>query len=264
VSLREIDERSELPGRGVSGLFQGGRLSLVSPAFASEIAALGSELEARVTSAESAGLTVLVLVEAGVAIGILGVSDESRAESRNVLDQLSAGGIEHTALLTGDNERTAAAVAHRAGVSAYQARLLPQDKVDAVRRLKSRYGVVAMVGDGVNDAPALATADLGIAMGAAGSDTALEAADVALMSDDLSALPGFFALGRKTVSIIKQNVGFSLIVKVAVLVAAVLGIANMWLAVFADTGVALLVILNSMRLLGGAWAGTTGLPVKSE
>jgi Cd2+/Zn2+-exporting ATPase len=264
LSPQEIDELSELPGRGVSGLFRGARLSLVSPAFASEIAVLGSDLEARVTSAESDGLTVLVLVEGGVAIGILGVSDEGRAESRNVLDRLSAGGIEHTALLTGDNERTAAAVAERAGLSAYQARLLPQDKVDAVRRLQSRYGVVAMVGDGVNDAPALATADLGIAMGAAGSDTALEAADVALMSDDLSALPGFFALGRRTLSIIKQNVGFSLVVKVAVLFAAVLGIANMWLAVFADTGVALLVILNSMRLLGGSWAGTPGLPVKPE
>ena len=101
-------------------------------------------------------------------------------------------------------------------------------------------------------------------MGGAGSDTALEAADVALMADDLLALPGFFALGRKTVAVIKQNVAFSLVVKVAVLVAAVVGLANMWLAVFADTGVALLVILNSMRLLGGTWAGTAALPVKSE
>jgi Cd2+/Zn2+-exporting ATPase len=264
LSMRQIEGTSELPGRGVSGELDGHRLSLVSPAFAEEIAGFNAEFAGLVAAAESDGLTVLVLVEAGVAIGFLGVSDEGRVESRQVLADLTAVGIEHTTLLTGDNERTAAAIARRAGVSAFQARLLPQDKVEAVKRLKSRYGVVAMVGDGVNDAPALATADLGIAMGAAGSDTALEAADVALMSDDLSALPGFFVLGRKTVSIIKQNVGFSLVVKILVLVAAVLGIANMWLAVFADTGVALLVILNSMRLLGGSWAGTAGLPLKPE
>jgi Cd2+/Zn2+-exporting ATPase len=264
LAPKVVEEVSELPGRGVSGQLDGDRLSLVSPAFASEIASLDEQFVERITAAESEGLTVLVLVVGGVAVGFLGVSDEGRSESRQVVSQLGAAGIEHTALLTGDNERTAAAVAHRAGISAYQARLLPAEKVDAVQRLKARYGVVAMVGDGVNDAPALATADLGIAMGAAGSDTALEAADVALMSDDLSALPGFFVLGRRTVAVIKQNVGFSLSVKIIVLAAAVAGIANMWLAVFADTGVALLVILNSMRLLGGSWAGTSVLPLKSE
>ena len=205
-----------------------------------------------------------MLLERGVAIGFLGVADEERPESRGVLQQLSKLGIEHTTMLTGDNEQTAAMVARRAGVSSYHARLLPEGKVEAVEKMQSRYGIVAMVGDGVNDAPALATADVGIAMGAAGSDTALEAADVALMAADLSALPGFFKLGRATVSVIKQNVGFSLVVKIAVLLAAIAGLANMWLAVFADTGVALLVILNSMRLMGGSWAGTTELPVKSE
>ncbi len=188
-----------MPGRGVSGLVNGHRVSLVSPSFAAEISSVSDDFTARVRSAESDGLTVLVLVESGVAIGFLGVADEGRRESRAVVQRLNAGGIEHTALLTGDNERTAAAIAERAGVSAYQAAAAAQDKVDAVKRLQARYGVVAMVGDGVNDAPALATADVGIAMGAAGSDTALEAADVALMSDDLSALPGFFALGRSTV-----------------------------------------------------------------
>ena len=259
-----VEELTELPGRGVSGVSQGRLLALVSPVFAGEMSILGDPFAERVSSSEADGLTVLVLVVDGIAAGFLGVSDEWRPESRAVVDALGTGGVEHTALLTGDNERTAAAVAGMAGVSAYQARLLPQDKVDAVARLRSRYGVVAMVGDGVNDAPALATADIGIAMGAAGSDTALEAADVALMADDLSALPGFFALGRATVAVIKQNITFSLVVKTVVLVAAVAGLANLWLAVFADTGVALLVILNSMRLMGGSWSGTTDLPVRPE
>ena len=176
-----------------------------------------------------------------------------RSEAPAVVEGLHAKhGIEHTVLLTGDNERTGAAVAAHAGLSAHMARLLPAEKVDAVVRLRERFGSVVMVGDGVNDAPALAAADIGIAMGAAGSDTALETADVALMSDDLAGLPRFFALGRRTLRTVRQNVAFSVFVKVVVLVAAVLGHATMWLAVFADSGVALLVIANGMRLLGGS------------
>ncbi|MDP2400343.1 MAG: HAD-IC family P-type ATPase, partial [Actinomycetota bacterium] len=152
-------------------------------------------------------------------------------------------------MLTGDNERTAEAVAARAGLTEYRARLLPEDKTAAIVELRQRYGTVAMIGDGINDAPALALADVGIAMGAAGSDTAHETADVALMSDDLTALPRYIDLGRRTVANIRQNVWTSVAIKLIVLVAAVLGYAPLWLAVFADTGVALLVILNGLRLL---------------
>ena len=174
-----------------------------------------------------------------------------RPEAPGVVRDLHAtDGVTHTVLLTGDNERTGAAVAALAGLTAHMARLLPADKVDAVLRLRERFGTVVMVGDGVNDAPALAAADIGVAMGVAGSDTALETADVALMSDDLAGLPRFFALGRRTLATVRQNVVFSVVVKLAVLVAAVLGHATMWLAVFADSGVALLVIANGMRLLG--------------
>lgn len=250
LGLDDVSEFEELPGQGVSGHVNGVRAHVVSPSFAAEIARISPVLTGRIEAAENAGATVLVLVEDGMAVGLIGVSDEVRIEAPLALTRLREGGVEHLVMLTGDNERTAAAVAERAGLTAHMARLLPQDKVDAVVRLRERWGVVAMVGDGINDAPALAAADLGIAMGAAGSDTALETADVALMSDDLAALPRFFALGRRTLAIIRQNVAFSVIVKVVVLAAAVAGYANMWLAVFADTGVALLVILNGMRLLG--------------
>ncbi len=240
---------ADLPGRGVEAHLGERHYRLVSPTFAEEIAAIAPDLRKQIARVEQAGQTVVVLVEDAVAVGCIGVSDPVRPEAHRVLLALGRGGIGHTVVLTGDNERSGAAAAAQAGASAHMSQLLPADKVDAVIRLKERFGVVAMVGDGINDAPALATADIGVAMGAAGSDTALETADVALMADDLSALPGFFALGRRTLAIVRQNVAFSVAVKIVVLVAAVLGYANMWLAVFADTGVALLVIVNGMRLL---------------
>ena len=244
-----ISSFTDLPGRGVEARVGGRYYRLVSPAFAAEIADVGGALGKRIRQAEQSTQTVVVLLEDAVAVGWIGVSDPVRPDAHRVVAALRSVGIGHTVVLTGDNERTAAAVAAHAGASAHMARLLPAGKVDAVERLRERFEVVAMVGDGINDAPALAAADIGIAMGGAGSDTALQTADVALMADDLSALTGFFALGHRTLAIIRQNVGFSVAVKVVVLVAAVLGYANMWLAVFADTGVALLVILNGMRLL---------------
>jgi Cd2+/Zn2+-exporting ATPase len=249
LPVAPVTEFEELPGRGVQGVVHGELIRIVSPAFAEEIASLTEAQRARILSAQSEGRTVLVVVHEAAALGLLGVEDPLREEAGWVVGRLHDRGVEHTVMLTGDNEATAAAVAERAGLIEHMAGLLPADKVEAVLRLKERFGAVAMVGDGVNDAPALAASDLGIAMGAAGSDTALATADVALMADDLSALPGFFELGRRTLRIIKQNVGFSVLIKVVVLVAAVFGYANMWLAVFADTGVALLVILNGMRLL---------------
>lgn len=240
----------ELAGRGVQASIEGACMRVISPAFAAEIGDLTRAQAERIAEVQAEGHTVLVVLREAEPLGLLGVEDPLRDEAEQVVSAVRRQGAEHTVMLTGDNEATAAAVAARAGLSAHMASLLPADKVDAVLRLKDRFGLVAMVGDGHNDAPALAVADIGIAMGAAGSDTALETADVALMADDLSALPGFFALGRRTLAIIWQNVTFSVVVKVAVLIAAILGYANMWLAVFADTGVALLVILNGMRLLG--------------
>ena len=240
---------TDFAGKGVRADVEGVACAIGSPAFASEIGALTAEVGERIEALETQGKTVLVLMRADAAIGLIAVADEVRAEAREVVAALRRAGVQHIVMLTGDNERTAAAVAAHAGLTEFRSRLLPQDKVEAVRDMKARFGAVAMVGDGVNDAPALALADVGIAMGAAGSDTALETADVALMAPELHALPGFFDLGRRTVRNITFNVVFSIVTKVTVLVLAVFGIAGLWLAVFADTGVALLVTLNGLRLL---------------
>lgn len=244
-----LTEFRETPGQGVSALLDGARWEICSPACAEDRGAWDDELAMAVTGAETAGETALVMLTDGAAVGIIGVADEVRAETAGAVAQLKRQGIEHLVMLTGDNERVGQAVTEQVGLTGFLARLLPEAKTDAVRVLKDRYATVAMVGDGVNDAPALAAADIGIAMGAAGSDTALETADVALMRDDLSSLPGFFALGRRTVRTIKQNVVFSIVVKAVFLGLALTGYATLWMAVFADTGVSLLVILNGMRLL---------------
>jgi len=245
-----VSEYEEVAGGGVRGSIDGVRYSVGSEALARAEGASGADFASSVARLEEDGRTALVLTEGGRAVGVIGVADQARAEAPHAVADLLRGAVEHVVMLTGDNERTAAAVAEHAGVPEHRARLLPHDKVSAVRDLRERYGPVAMVGDGINDAPALAASDLGIAMGAAGSDTALETADVALMSDDLMQLPRFFELGRRTVSIIRQNVAVSVIVKFAVLGLAMTGTATLWMAVFADTGISLLVTLNGMRLLG--------------
>jgi Cd2+/Zn2+-exporting ATPase len=175
--------------------------------------------------------------------------DELRPEAAEVMDRLKAMHVRHTVMLTGDKQTVAAAIGHKAHVDQVHAELLPEQKLDWLRTLKQKYGHVAMVGDGINDAPALALADVGIAMGALGTDTAIEAADVALMEDSLAGLPRFFKLARKTVATIKINIAFALVIKVIVLALTVVGAASMWVAILADTGVLLAVLLFSMRLL---------------
>lgn len=239
----------DVPGGGVRGTIGGRRYAIGSDAFMATEGVPASGFDAAVRRLEEAGRTVLVLAENGRATGVIGVADRVRPETPQAVSELLRGAVEHVVMLTGDNERTAVAVALAAGVPEYRARLLPHAKVEAVKELQRRYGPVAMIGDGINDAPALAASDLGIAMGAAGSDTALETADVALMSDDLTQLARFFSLGRRTVAIIRQNVAVSVLVKFAVLLLAITGTGTLWLAVFADMGVSLLVTLNGMRLL---------------
>ncbi len=185
----------------------------------------------------------------GRPVGIIAVSDEPRETSREAIDLLRRQGVESVVMLTGDGQATARSIADRVGVDEFLADLLPEDKVTAVADLRRRFGSVAMVGDGVNDAPALAAADVGIVMGAAGSDAALETADVALMADELLKIPYALRLSRATVRNIRMNLAISLVMKAAFIVAATAGVATLWMAVLADTGATVLVIANALSLL---------------
>jgi Cd2+/Zn2+-exporting ATPase len=197
----------------------------------------------------SRGQSVIVIGNEQRVIGMIALADALRAETRGAIEQLRNSGIEHIVMLTGDNRATAEAVGQKAGVDELHPELLPEDKVRMVETLVGRYNQVAMVGDGVNDAPAMARATLGIAMGAAGSDAAIETADIALMSDDLSKLPWLIQHSRRTVGIIRQNITLSLAVKALFVGLTFGGFASLWAAIAADMGVSLVVIFNALRLL---------------
>ena len=192
----------------------------------------------------------MVLVAAdGRTAGVIAVADAVRQTGREAIDLLRRAGVAHIAILTGDHESAAERVGAAMGVAEVRAGLLPQEKLAAIRDLKAAHGPVAMVGDGVNDAPAMAAADVGIAMGVAGTDAALETADVALMSDELLRIPYAVRLSRSTVRNIQVNISVSLGLKAVFLALAVLGMATLWMAVVADMGASLLVIANGLRLL---------------
>ncbi|PEC20175.1 heavy metal translocating P-type ATPase [Bacillus cereus] len=195
------------------------------------------------------GQTVILVGTDKVILGMISVADSIRSTTYGTIQELKRSGIQETVMLTGDNEGTAEHIAQKAKVDRYFANLLPEDKVHSVKQLQSEGKTVAMIGDGINDAPALATANLGIAMGGAGTDTAMETADIVLMADNLEKLPYTMKLSRKALHIIKQNIWFSLIIKFIALAFIFPGWLTLWMAVLSDTGAALIVILNSMRLL---------------
>ncbi|RLC76575.1 MAG: heavy metal translocating P-type ATPase [Chloroflexi bacterium] len=242
-------EVESLPGRGVRGVSNGKRIVVGSHALTHEAGLQDINFCERVEAAEAKGQSVMVVSEDDVVRGYLAVNDPLRSNSRAALAALKQAGVAHTMMLTGDNATVANAVGKVLGVDEVRAGLLPQDKVDAVRALVAEYGQAAMVGDGVNDAPALAAASLGIAMGGAGTAQALETADVALMADDLAQLPVAIRVGRRAGNIIRFNIWFALLIKALFLAAALAGAATLWMAVFADVGASLLVTLNGMRLL---------------
>lgn len=242
-----------LPGRGAEGMLQGRPILVGNPRLFEErglhAGPNGGMLAAAVARIAEAGRTPVIVSRDGTPIGVIAVADRPRQTARDTLDILRRDGIAHLVMLTGDSEATARAVARDLGVDHVRAGLLPEDKVDAVRELRARYGTVAMVGDGVNDAPALALADVGIAMGVAGSNAALETADVALMADDLLKIPYALRLSRSTVRNIQANLAISLVLKGTFVIAALAGVATLWMAVLADTGASVIVIANALRLL---------------
>ena len=238
-------------GRGISGTIDGihyqlGNRALVE-ALAINISADQQQLlDREVAALEKLGNTIIFLCSNQSLLGLLAIADQVRATSKQAIEELHALGIS-TLMLTGDNDHTAQAIAAQTGITDVRSQLLPQDKLDAVKQLADQ-GVTGMTGDGINDAPALARAHIGFAM-AAGSDTALETADVALMQNDLRKLPEFIRISQKTSAILWQNIGFALVVKFIFFALALSGHASLWMAVFADTGTSLLVVLNGVRLL---------------
>ena len=236
-------------GRGAQARIEGRNYFIGNHRFAEEVGFCSPEVETRLAELERAGKTTVILGTDSKPIGIIAIADQIREEVPRVLQALKTAHVGKLVMLTGDNPSAAQAIARRLGIDEYFADLLPADKVEQVRDLTGRYGKVAMVGDGVNDAPALAAASIGIAMGAAGTDQALETADVALMGDELAQLPFGVRLGQRTVRVIRQNISLSLAIKALFLALAIPGFATLWMAVGADMGASLLVVFNGLRLL---------------
>lgn len=246
-----VDEFTSITGKGIKGTVNGLTFYIGNPKLFKELPAarFSNEQEQLVTTLQNQGKTAMVVGTDNEILAVIAVADEVRDSSKEVIQKLHQLGIKKTIMLTGDNKGTANAIGGHVGVSDVQSELLPQDKLDFIKQLRSEYGNVAMVGDGVNDAPALAASTVGIAMGGAGTDTALETADVALMGDDLRKLPFTVKLSRKTLNIIKSNITFAIGIKFIALLLVIPGWLTLWIAILSDMGATLLVALNGLRLM---------------
>lgn len=254
VTIPESTDYESISGQGAEAVIEGKTYFVGNHRLVHASGLCGEELEAKLAEVEAKGLSLAVLGRrpagdvVGEVLGLISIGDALRPNARQALDSLHAAGLERIVMLSGDNQRTVDAISKEAGLDEAFGDMMPDDKVTRLREMIARHGQVGMIGDGVNDAPALAVASVGIAMGAIGSDTAIETADVALMEDDLGKLADAIKLGRRTLGMIRFNIGFALVVKAIFLVLTFAGYATLWMAILADTGATLLVIVNSLRL----------------
>ena len=246
-----MDEVESLTGRGLRAVTNGKTIWVGNQKLMDEAGVtLAADAIQKAQSLQQSGKTLFWVAENKKAIGLIALADTLRQEAASTMKALKKIGVEHTIMLTGDNVRSASAIAAEVGLTEFRADLMPEDKLTVIRDLVKEYGQVAMIGDGVNDAPALANATVGIAMGGAGTDVALETADVALMGDDLSKLPFAVGLGRATRAIIIQNLFISLGVIALLIITSLTGIVSIGIAVIFHEGSTLVVVANALRLLG--------------
>lgn len=244
-----IDNFTSITGKGVQADIDGVTYLIGSSKLFNTELNQSESLKAQYELLQKEGKTAMIFGASTEILAIIAVADKLRETSQSVITQLHQAGIKHTIMLTGDNQHTAQAIGQEVGVTDIKGDLMPQDKLDYIKSLKNDYLKVAMIGDGVNDAPALAAASVGISMGGTGTDTALETADIALMGDDLEKLPFLIRLSRKTLSIIKQNITLSLVLKLLALLLIIPGWLTLWLAIVADMGATIFVTLNGLRLM---------------
>ncbi len=248
IAPKRVEDFQAIPGKGAKGRVDGQVYYVGNTRLFEELQIPISAAAEKIERLQGEGQTVVLVGTEGRVLGMIAVGDQVRESSREAVRGLYAAGIKKVVMVTGDNRATAKAIAAQLGVEDYRAELLPQEKVEVIKELMREHKKVAMVGDGVNDAPALASATVGIAMGAAGSDVALETADIALMADDVSKVPYAIELGKRSIRIIKQNIVISVVTKLAFVIGVIPGLVTLWMAVLADMGIALLVTLNGMRL----------------